>query len=91
LPGLAPPPPLPFYYFVDPNIEQRQPADRQRILVQDTTIGPNTLTYVQVFDAAGIMVHEQIVKGQIVTIDIPYKKGVYLIKAGRRIKKVVVQ
>jgi hypothetical protein len=84
------------YYCPTPAPTATQPYDDtprpgRRITLEHPSAKPGEETLIQIYDASGVLVHEHLVRGVISTIEIPYKKGTYLIKAGRTIKKVIVE
>jgi hypothetical protein len=48
-------------------------------------------TLVQVYDASGILIHEHLVMGEVTKVEIPNKKGIYLLQIGKQLRKIIVE
>jgi len=69
---------------------REKPRDGRRINIETgAAVGESTL--VQVYDASGVLVHEHTAIGAIVTVEVPFRRGSYLIHAGRIMKRVIVE
>jgi hypothetical protein len=91
---VALPPTTPYYYSPQrtptPASNEYQPRQGRRITL-DTQTKVGEISHIQIFDASGVLVHEQMVRGVVTTVEVPYKKGTYLIQVGRQVKKVIVE
>lgn len=80
----------PIVIRVEANTVGIQPLDVNRLYTMDGSLFIETLTpqFIQVYDMVGVQRYNSIVDGQ---ISIPLAKGIYIVRVGKEVQKVVVK